>query len=354
MNSTNQQIAVIFGGDWGEREVSIRSAREVIGWLVEAGFEPIPIRWDEKGWVICTTPELELEADLWDPIELLQFQRREGVGIVFNCLHGGAGEDGTLAGLLSMFHMAHTGAGVSGSAVSACKITFRQRMRGIGLRVPTGAVVHGEVWDRHRSDVLNGIDREIQYPCFVKVPQGGSSQGVYEVADRNDLIEAVGTVFEDSRMALVEKRVVGREISVPCLGGRKGVLPQVLQPIEIVLPPGMFFSEQIKYDDAERDKREFVCPADLDAEQWHDLAREIRQMHLELQLGTTSRTDLILDEQNRPIYIETNTVPGMTRDSLLPLSARKTGLKGAELVQKMVDIAVHDHFARWSGAASAG
>ena len=70
MNSTNQQIAVIFGGDWGEREVSIRSAKEVIGWLVEGEFEPIPIRWDQKGWVLCTTPDLEELGDLWDPIEV--------------------------------------------------------------------------------------------------------------------------------------------------------------------------------------------------------------------------------------------------------------------------------------------
>ncbi len=344
---------VIFGGDWGEREVSIRSAREVIGWLVEAEFEPVPVRWDQKGWVVCTTPDLKEVGDLWDPIELLQNQRRDGVGIVFNCLHGGAGEDGTLAGLLSMFHMAHTGSGVTGSAVSSCKITFRQRMRGIGLRVPTGAVVHEEVWDRHQSDVLNGVDREIHYPCFVKTPHGGSSQGVYKVDDRPALMDAIRTVFEKSRMALVEKLVVGREISVPCLGGRKGVLPQVLQPVEIILPPDQFFSEAIKYEEQMRDRREIICPADLNAEQWHDLAREIRQMHLELQLGTASRTDLILDQDNNPVYIETNTVPGMTKDSLFPLSARKTGMKGAELMQKMVDIAVHDHFARWSGAASA-
>lgn len=353
MNPTNQQILVIFGGDWGEREVSIRSAKEVVGWLVEAEFEPIPVRWDANGWVICTTPNLDDEGDVWNPVDLLQNQRAEGVGIVFNCLHGGAGEDGTLAGILSLFHMAHTGAGVGGSAVSSCKITFRQRMRGIGLRVPTGAVVHEEVWDRHRSDVLNGVDREIHYPCFVKTPQGGSSQGVHLVDDQTELIDAVGSVFVNSAMALVEKRVVGREISIPCLGGRKGILPQVLQPVEIVLPTDNFFSEQIKYDDDQADKREIICPAELDAEHWHDLAREIRQMHLELQLGTSSRTDLIIDHDNNPVYIETNTVPGMTKESLFPLSARKTGLKGPELVQKLVDIAVHDHFARWSGAASA-
>ncbi|HIC23948.1 MAG: hypothetical protein COB10_11750 [Planctomycetota bacterium] len=351
MNPSNQ-IAVIFGGDWGEREVSICSARAVIDWLVEAKYDPIPVRWDECGWFICTTPD-DLEelsgAELSDPIAVLQSLSRDNVDVVFNCLHGGAGEDGTLAAILTLFRMAHTGAGVAGGAVSACKITFRQRMRGIGLRVPTGAVVHQEVWGRHRRDVLAGVDREIHYPCIVKYPQGGSSEGVSDANDEKELIEEIDKIFEFSQLALVEKMIVGREISVPCLGGRQGVLPQILQPVEIVLPPGeRIFSNELKYGD-----HKAICPAVLDPELWHELAREVRQMHLELQLGTASRTDLILDEENNPIYLETNTVPGMTKDSLLPFCASKTGINGPDLVRKMVDIAVHEHLVRHSGAASA-
>ncbi|MGE4618409.1 MAG: hypothetical protein AAEJ04_01220 [Planctomycetota bacterium] len=343
-----KKIAVIFGGDWGERQVSIESAKEVIGWLVEAQYDPVPVRWDSNGWVRCSTFDLEEQADQCDPLALLQDLRSEDVEIVFNCLHGGAGEDGTLAGLLAVVKMAHTGAGVTGSAVSACKITFRQRMRGIGLRVPTGAVVHQEVWDRRQIDVLEGVDREVFYPCFVKDPCGGSSEGVFLVENRIALIEKVDVVFKSSRLALIEQRVSGREISVPCLGGRKGVLPQVLQPVEVMYPEGEFFDTELKYG-----PHNTQCPAKIGAEQWHDLAREIRQLHLELQLGTVSRTDLLIDNENNTIYLETNSVPGMTKDSLLPLSAAQTGLDGPSLVRKMIEIAVYDHLERWSSAPSA-
>jgi D-alanine-D-alanine ligase len=353
LNPSNQ-IAVIFGGDWGEREVSISSARAVIEWLLEAKYDPIPVLWDAGGWYIYSTPDVEdpgelSDLELSDPITVLQSLSRDNVEVVFNCLHGGAGEDGTLAAILSLFRMAHTGAGVAGGAVSACKITFRQRMRGIGLRVPTGAVVHQEVWGRHRKDVLAGVNREIHYPCIVKDPQGGSSEGVCDADDEDALIEEIDKIFINSQLALVEKMIVGREISVPCLGGRRGVLPQILQPVEIVLPPGeRIFSNALKYGD-----HVALCPAKLDPELWHDLAREVRQMHLELQLGTASRTDLILDQGNNPVYLETNTVPGMTKDSLLPLSASKSGIAGPDLVRKMVEIAVQDHLVRHSGAASA-
>ncbi|MGE4632480.1 MAG: hypothetical protein AAEJ47_05540 [Planctomycetota bacterium] len=347
MNSS-RDIAVIFGGDCGERNTSIQSAYNVIRWLTEANFVPIPVRWDTAGWQECTTDDLEMADNRCDPVEVLQNLKRNDVGVVFNCIHGGPGEDGTLAAILSMFQMAHTGAGVVGGAVSGCKITFRQRMRGIGLRVPAGAVVHEEVWSRHQSDVLNGIDHEIHYPCFVKDPIGGSSQGIYLVNDRHELIAAIDKTLVISRLVLVEKRIRGREFSVPCLGGVRGVLPQILQPVEI-RPEGQFFDEKEKYGE-----HEVICPAELDHEQWHNIAREIRQMHLELQLGTISRTDLIIEDGGSSVYLETNTVPGMTEKSLLPLCAQQTGISGPELVKKMIDVAVHEHLARHSGAASAG
>ena len=148
---------------------------------------------------------------------------------------------------------------------------------------------------------------------------------------------------------LVEKRVVGREISVACLGASRGSLPQPLQPIEILLNDDQeIFDYDAKYSSGKAKE----VHANLSPEQWLQIAQEIRQMHLELDLGTTSRTDLILTEDG-PVYLETNTVPGCTERSILPMAAELSGISGPDLVKKMLEIAVGNHLERWGRGTSA-
>ncbi|MDE0957012.1 MAG: hypothetical protein OSB12_00100 [Planctomycetota bacterium] len=346
---SSKRIPVIYGGDWNEREISIESARAVIQWLEEGGLKPIPVRWDEDGWVLCPPDDLERIGEAVTPAEFLQTQVETGIEAVFNSLHGGAGEDGTLAALLEIFRLAHTGAGVGGGAVSGCKITFRQRLRGIGMPVAVGAVVHEEVWQRRKDDVLLGVATEVGYPCLVKDPKGGSSIGLKLVHDPYELQEFIEQLFLETRIVLVEKRVVGREISVACLGASRGSLPQPLQPIEILLNDDQeIFDYDAKYSSGKAKE----VHANLSPEQWLQIAQEIRQMHLELDLGTTSRTDLILTEDG-PVYLETNTVPGCTERSILPMAAELSGISGPDLVKKMLEIAVGNHLERWGRGTSA-
>ncbi|MDE0959445.1 MAG: hypothetical protein OSB09_01545 [Planctomycetota bacterium] len=347
---SSKRIPVIYGGTWSEREISIESARTIVGWLQEAGLNPIPVRWDEEGWVLCPPDDLDRIGEVMRPTELLQEQVEAGIEAVFNVLHGGAGENGTLAALLGIFRLAHTGAGVSGSAVSACKITFRQRLRGIGMEVAVGAVVHEEVWQRRKDDVLAGVAKEVGYPCLVKDPMGGSSIGLKLVHDPYELQEFVESLFQETRLVLVEQRIVGREISVACLGASKGSLPQPLQPIEIKLGENHeIFDYEAKYKPGHAEE----VHAELSPEQWKNIAQEIRQMHLELDLGTASRTDLILTKDDGPVYLETNTVPGCTERSILPVAAELSGINGPELVKKMLEIAVGNHLEKWGRGSSA-
>lgn len=345
----SNHVPVIYGGNWSERNISIQSAGAVIGWLKEAGIEPVPVRWDEDGWVTCPVDDLEQLGEPVHPCDLLQLQVDSGIEAVFNSLHGGAGEDGTLAALLSCFKLAHTGAGVAGSAVSACKITFRQRLRGIGMQVAVGAVVHEEVWARRKDDVLAGVANEVHYPCIVKDPMGGSSIGLKLVNNPLELQEFIETLFKETSLVLIEQRVVGRELSIACLGSARGSLPQLLQPIEIVLEDGReIFDYEAKYTAGAAQE----IHAALSPEEWMQIAQEIRQMHLELDLGTASRTDLILTADG-PVYLETNTVPGCTERSILPMAAELSGFSGPELVKKLLEIAVANHLQRWGRGPSA-
>ena len=339
----SRHVPVIYGGTWSERNISIQSARSVIGWLEDAGIEPVPVRWDDDGWVICPVDDLEQIGEPVNPCDLLQSQVDSGIEEVFNSLHGGAGEDGTLAALLSSFKLAHTGAGVVGSAVSACKITFRQRLRGIGMQVAVGAVVHEEIWARRRGEVLSGVANEVHYPCIVKDPMGGSSIGLKLVNDALELQEFIENLFKKTRLVLIEQRIIGRELSIACLGAGRGSLPQLLQPIEVVLNDEReIFDFEAKYTPGAAQE----IHASLSPEEWMQIAQEIRQMHLELDLGTASRTDLILTDDG-PVYLETNTVPGCTDRSILPIAAKLSGISGPELVKKLLEIGVANHLERW-------
>ncbi len=348
---------LLFGGTWSERDVSIKSSEQVKLWLSKAGFQVRMVRWDEQGWVECLDDDLYTAAEAKHPWELLNEYSSQGVEVVFNGLHGGPGEDGTVAAWLDMFRMAYTGAGVSGGAISACKITFRQRVKGLGFRVPHGAVIHEEIWHKSSDQVVSQIHSAIDAPWVVKDPNGGSSDGVHVVVNVSELQKAINNLLEHRQMALVEQYIAGKEISVPCLGIRQGGLPQVLQSVEICLPPGVPFDRQIKdsgkYIDPEMRKLcelNLNCPAEADSNLQVEISRAIKQIHMEFDLGTCSRTDLILAESGY-YFLETNTCPGMTNRSLVPYSAVQSGLDGPELMRRLIDGAIAQHLRRWSGGS---
>ena len=171
------------------------------------------------------------------------------------------------------------------------------------------------------------------------------------------LQESVSEILHLQPMVLVEQYMVGREFSIPCLSMR-GLNPQILQPVEICLPPGVPFDRQVKdtgkFFDPELRKLcslDYRCPPDIDSDLQLELARAVKQIHMELDLGTCSRTDLILSEDEF-YFLETNTCPGMTERSLVPHSARESGLDGSELVRRMIEGAIAQHLKRWSGGAS--
>ncbi|OUU22710.1 MAG: hypothetical protein CBC13_07365 [Planctomycetia bacterium TMED53] len=357
MANSRDHVLLLFGGTWSERDVSIKSAEQAQRWLSKAGFHVVLVRWDEQGWVICTDDNLVGGNEARPPWELLEQFSSEGIEVVFNCLHGGPGEDGTVAAWLDMFRLAYTGAGVVGGAVSACKITFRQRVKGLGFRVPHAAVIHAEIWRKSADQVVSQIQAAIDSPWVVKDPQGGSSDGVKVVANVNELQLAISELMENQSLVLVEQLVIGQEISIPCLGNRQGGFPQVLQAVEICLPPGVPFGRQVKdsgkfIDPEERQLCELKlnCPAEVDADLQVEMARAIKQIHMEFDLGTCSRTDLILADSEF-YFLETNTCPGMTERSLVPHSAIQSGLDGPELMRRMIDGAISQHLRRWSGGS---
>ena len=348
MSRPISRVLLLYGGSWDEREVSIDSAGPIDRALRGAGLDVLRVRWDRDGWtVVPDDGPLDAPGETARPLIQLERLIEEGIGVLFNALHGGAGEDGTLAALCEVAGIPYTGAGVHAGAITANKGTFRSIATVLGLEVPPGAIVTLGAWANQPDEVLSHLATDVGLPAVVKPVTGGSSLGAAKVDDAEQLAAALDATIGLSPEMLVERFIPGRELTISCLGTRPGDPPQVLPPIEIQpLTESGIFDYEAKYDPSR--VREIV-PAPLEPELWAHLSGIAGRLHLELELGATSRTDLILSADG-PVWLETQTVPGFTENSLFPQSAAAAGIDFTQLCRRLIDFAISAHLFRSAGS----
>ncbi len=349
-NETKSRVVLIYGGWWDERDISIASATPIDAALRSVGLEVVRVRWDSSGWVALSGDEpLDAPGVAERPLALLERLTQGGIGVVFNALHGGPGEDGSLSALLEIAGLPYTGAGVHACAITQNKWTFRIIARGMGYEVAPGAVITFGGWAEHSDQVLTHVATEIGLPAVVKPTSGGSSIGAVKVDDAEQLAQALDATLGGYPEMLVERYISGRELTISCLGTRPGEPPQVLPAIEIQpLTDSGIFDIKAKYD--AKQVREIV-PAPLEPEVWQHLSERAMRLHAELDLGGMSRTDVILSADG-PVWLETQTIPGFTETSLLPQAAAAAGIDFTALCRRLIDYAISAHLLRSAGAES--
>src|SRR5687768_17002231 len=242
------------------------------------------------------------------------------VDVVILALHGTWGEDGRIQGLLDTIGIPYTGSGVLASALAMDKVMAKTVLAANGLDVPRGVPV------TRRDDP---VARAVPLPAFVKPVQQGSSVGS-SIVDRADELEpAIAEALRYDDRALVEERVIGRELTVAVIGNDE---PQALPVIEIVTKHA-FFDYGAKYDAGESEE---IVPAPIpDA-----VAKRAQELglraHRALGCRGMSRTDLIWTKEDRLTVLEVNTIPGMTANSLVPKAARAAGITFDALLEKLI------------------
>ncbi len=294
------RVGVLMGGPSSEREISMKSGKAVVSALEEAGCDVVKI-------VIDSTEE--------EP--LIRAIRNEAVEIAFIALHGAFGEDGTVQKMLEMHHIPYTGSGSRASHLAMNKVlTFRQ-LREEGLPFPAHVILtQGEKGDFPQlAGDLKGP------PLVVKPAAQGSSIGINIVSDPPQYEEAVRQAFELDDEVLVEAYVPGKEIT-------SGVLGEEALPLVEIRPRTAFFDFQAKYQPGMTD---YIVPAEISP----DAARHIQELSLRAFRGMGcqdfARMDFILGPDDRPFFLEVNTIPGFTATSLLPMAAREAGYSFSEL-----------------------
>ena len=294
------RVAVLMGGTSAEREVSLDSGRNVLEALQSRGVD---------AHAVDGIPALV------DALVHGKFDR------VFNILHGGrgGGEDGVLQGLLEALEVPYTGTGVLGSALAMDKIRTKQVWMSANLPTPR--------FERLAPDGdVRGAALRLGLPVFVKPSSEGSSVGVARVADEAGIDEAIRVARDYGGEMLMERMIVGDELTVPVLG-------DVALPSIRIVPKQGWYDYNAKYL---ADDTQYLCPGLEGAQE-----DAIRALALDAfrAAGCTGwgRVDVMRDRDGNLFLLEVNTAPGMTSHSLVPKSARAVGIEFDELCWRILE-----------------
>jgi D-alanine-D-alanine ligase len=313
-------VGILRGGSSAEYDISLQSGASALKAL-NSQHTPIEIFIDRKGvWHIAGLP-----------VSLDQVARR--VDVILNCLHGTYGEDGTLQRELDSFNISYTGSGALSSALGMHKVRTKDMYRSTGIRTPEWAVIHA---DGNLQKQLHEAFTNVPSPYFVKPVSSGSSVGVFKAHDFFSLEEAVARAFTYASSLIIEEAIQGREATCGVIDGFRGESHYALLPVEIIPAPGRdFFDYTSKYSGESKE----LCPGGFSEEETKAIQDAAIEAHRVLGLRHYSRTDMIVT-RGYVYALETNTLPGLTEESLLPKSIDAVGSNLEEFLDHIITLAL--------------
>lgn len=292
------KVAVLLGGRSAEREVSLMSGTGVLAALTSKG----------------------VDAHAFDPAERdLSELKRDGFDRVFIALHGRFGEDGTVQGALELLGIPYTGSGVMASSVAMDKLMTKRIWIAEGLPTPAWRQVHSAAETRAAFAALGS-------PMIVKPVREGSTIGLTKVMTVDQCDAAYALAAGQDPMVMCEQFIAGDEVTIPVLG--TGAAARALPVIRIVAPDGNY-DYQHKYF---TDDTQYLVPCGLPEGEEAAIQALVLKAFRALDCRGWARADVMIDAATRkPWLLEINTSPGMTGHSLVPMSARATGLSYEDL-----------------------
>jgi len=346
------RVVVLVGGRSNERAISLKTGLAVAGALERLGWDlrlldtgrperpALPLAEFKSLPDPATGAAAEAGGGLPTPQALSQaLAPRQGGSawqpdLVFNALHGGSGEDGTVQALLDWLGVAYTGCGMAASALAMDKWRSKMLFRDGGLAVPAGYLL--EVPAARRDDPLyieelaRRLEADPGWPAVIKPNREGSSVGLAVLESREEALAALPGVLAVSPELLVETFIPGRELTAAVLGG------QALPLVEIIPASGLY-DYQHKY---EKGRTRYACPAELPLALAARLQADALTAWRLLGCRHLARVDFRLAPDGTPYCLEVNTIPGMTETSLFPMAAAAAGLDFPALVAEIARLAL--------------
>lgn len=336
-----KRILLLAGGESGEHEVSLMSAKSVLTALPRDQFDVTPVVISKQGrWLPPTETARALETGksvAGGDLMLHRAASAEGYDAVFPLLHGPMGEDGTIQGMLTLAGIPFVGSGVLGSAVSMDKIMTKQVLASAGIPQVDWRLAVRRDWQQQPERVREQA-AELGYPLFVKPANLGSSVGISKVHEAAELDAALTLAFGLDRRVILEAMTAHkpREVEVGVLGNDA--------PIASVVGELSFSSDFYDYETKYTEgQAEMHIPARVPAE----VSERIRELALQafraLDCAGLARVDFFYVEQTGELLLnEVNTMPGFTTTSMYPKLFEAAGIGYSELVTRLVELALEE------------
>lgn len=293
------KVGVIMGGISSERDISLKSGNSIVENINKEKYEVVPIIINEKEDIINKSKELDF---------------------ALLALHGQFGEDGTVQSVLQTLGIPYSGCGPLSSAMCMDKDISKSILEAAGIRTAP--------WINLRKDDIIDFDKinELGYPVVVKPTHGGSSVATFIVKEEKDIENCVSEAFKWDNEVMIEKFIKGDEITCPVFGDK-------MLPVIAIKPKSEFFDFASKYEDGGAE--EVVVQLE------NGLHAQVEEMALKtykaLKCEVYSRVDMIVTEKGIPYILEINTLPGMTKNSLIPKSAAALNIGFPELIDMIIE-----------------
>ena len=334
-----KRVGLIYGGASGEHEVSMISAKNI---LENIDFEKFAVKtyyinksnqWFYQGLVEQPGSQLgNDERHSFDPFHL-----KNEVDVIFPITHGPFGEDGHYQAIFELLNIPYVGCDVLSSAISMDKAVMKDIFS--ANHIPQGKYLYftEHMFKTTEQDIIDKIESELNYPCFIKPANLGSSVGISKAKNKEELITSLGIAFNYDEKVVVEEFIKARELEIGVLGNNDYVLSAVGE----ITTSAEFYDYDAKYISTANNA--MIIPAAIPVE----IDAQIREAaHLVVRaLGVKgiSRVDFFYDDKNNRLLVnEINTLPGFTKNSMYPSLFGAVGISYNELITKLIEYAIEN------------
>lgn len=318
-----KNVAIIMGGFSSEFEISLKSGQVVYETLDPNKYNPFRIHIFKEKWVYVDTNDNEYPVDRND-FSISVDGHKINFDCVFNAIHGTPGEDGFIQGYLALLDIPQTSCNMYQAALTFNKRDCLSTLKPYGIRTAESYYVNlGDSIDE------DAIIAKVGLPCFVKANKAGSSFGISKVYKKEEFNKALEVAFKEDDEVIIESFLDGTEVSVGVITYKGEV---IVLPITEIVSNNDFFDYQAKYLGQSQE----ITPArltDIQEEKVRTVAKKVYEV---LKMKGFSRSEFIFKD-GEPHLLEVNTVPGMTKASILPQQAAAAGIGLADLFENAIE-----------------
>jgi len=331
-----KNIAIIFGGNSSEHDVSLSSAMSVVEALDKKKYNIIYIAVLRNGnWIIGEDAleylkskddkKLQRRNDI---VQFVKMATENEIDLVLPILHGAFGEDGRLQGFLDILGVSYVFSPHNAHMLGMDKALTKEVVADCGVNIVPGILLH-----KNSKYNVEEVAQKLGEKLFVKPNKAGSSVGISKVANKNELENAIKEAFKYDNQIVIEKEINGRELTVAIIEDKNG--KNILPIIEITANISDWYDYKSKYESGGSDH---ICPANISKEIEEKAKNYALRAFGAVGTKDLARIDMLYDESDEQVYfLEINTIPGMTSTSLVPDATYAAGISFEELINKLIE-----------------